>query len=265
MSLYDEYRIVINEAQRRLIMRALTNAMASDRHSTEGLSHATRDEWMQLIRLFSMIKPSVRKAPPWPITMAEMSKSLAEMNKSRDVVWATNERSALDVLGECFSPHFSHTAEPGGAEFNLLCQLAPARSGGWGLPSCWLKRSTVMSTISFVAIAIIIVLASIVYEFTVVDRFIAEQELQDESDRRPWWSSPQPFRFLLRQPASNHRLRYLLGGLAIKLVAFGKLALIQVSKRRPHPGMNERSPRLYDDWNLIVVLVTEPVERHELQ
>jgi hypothetical protein len=41
-----------------------------------------------------------------------------------------------------------------------------------------------MSTISFVAIAIIIVLASIVYEFTVVDRFIADQELQDESDRR---------------------------------------------------------------------------------
>jgi hypothetical protein len=64
MSLYDEYRIVINQAQRRLIMRALTNAMASDRHSTEGLSHATPDEWMQLIRLFSMIKPSVRKAPP---------------------------------------------------------------------------------------------------------------------------------------------------------------------------------------------------------
>jgi len=64
MSIYDEYRIVINAAQRRLIMRALTNAMASDRHSTEGLSHATPDEWMQFIRLFSMIKPSVRKAPP---------------------------------------------------------------------------------------------------------------------------------------------------------------------------------------------------------
>jgi hypothetical protein len=42
-----------------------------------------------------------------------------------------------------------------------------------------------MSTISFVAISIITLLASIVYEFTVVDRFIAEQELQDESDRRP--------------------------------------------------------------------------------
>jgi hypothetical protein len=34
MSIYDEYQIVINEAQRRLIMRALTNAMANDRRST---------------------------------------------------------------------------------------------------------------------------------------------------------------------------------------------------------------------------------------
>ena len=42
-----------------------------------------------------------------------------------------------------------------------------------------------MSIINFLAIAIIIVLASIVYEFTVVDRFIAKQELQDESDCRP--------------------------------------------------------------------------------
>ena len=55
MSIYDEYRIVINEAQRRLIMRALTNAMANDRRSTEGLS-SMPDEWMQLIRLFSMTK-----------------------------------------------------------------------------------------------------------------------------------------------------------------------------------------------------------------
>ena len=64
MSFYDEYQIVINEGQRRLIMRALTNAMANDRHSTEGgaLTRATSDEWMQLIRLFSTIKPSVRKS-----------------------------------------------------------------------------------------------------------------------------------------------------------------------------------------------------------
>ena len=34
MSIYDEYQIVINGAQRRLIMRALTNAMANDRRST---------------------------------------------------------------------------------------------------------------------------------------------------------------------------------------------------------------------------------------
>ena len=62
MSNYDEYQIVINEAQRRLIMRALTNAMANDRRSTAGgaLTHPTEDEWMQLIRLFSTIKPSMR-------------------------------------------------------------------------------------------------------------------------------------------------------------------------------------------------------------
>ena len=51
MSIYDEYQIVINEAQRRLIMRALTNAIANDRRSTAGgaLSRPTEDEWMQLI------------------------------------------------------------------------------------------------------------------------------------------------------------------------------------------------------------------------
>jgi hypothetical protein len=52
---HDEYRIVINGAQRRLIMRALTNAMADDRRSTDVLG-PTADEWMQLIRLFSMTK-----------------------------------------------------------------------------------------------------------------------------------------------------------------------------------------------------------------
>jgi hypothetical protein len=50
MSIY-EYHIVINDAQRRLIMRALTNAMANDRHSTEAL-RPLPDEWMQLIQLF---------------------------------------------------------------------------------------------------------------------------------------------------------------------------------------------------------------------
>jgi hypothetical protein len=38
------------------------------------------------------------------------------------------------------------------------------------------ERSAVMSTTSFVAIAIISVVASIAYEFTVISRFIAEQK-----------------------------------------------------------------------------------------
>ena len=46
-----EYHIVINDAQRRLIMRARTNALANDRHSTEALRPMPY-EWMQLIRLF---------------------------------------------------------------------------------------------------------------------------------------------------------------------------------------------------------------------
>ena len=45
-----------------------------------------------------------------------------------------------------------------------------------------------MSSANFVAIAIMIMLASIVYEFTVISRFIAEhklkQQLQDERARR---------------------------------------------------------------------------------
>jgi hypothetical protein len=61
MSFHDEYRIVINDAQRRLIMRALTNAMANDRRSTD-LAHPMPDEWMQLIGLFSSIEPFAQKA-----------------------------------------------------------------------------------------------------------------------------------------------------------------------------------------------------------
>ena len=64
MSIYDEYRLVISEAQRRVVMRALTNAMADDRRSTSkggALSRPTQNEYMQLIRLFSTIESSVRK------------------------------------------------------------------------------------------------------------------------------------------------------------------------------------------------------------
>ena len=63
MPTYDEYQIVINEAQRRLIMRALTNAIANDRRSSDALSPPSH-EWLQLIRLFSMMEPFVRKGRP---------------------------------------------------------------------------------------------------------------------------------------------------------------------------------------------------------
>jgi len=62
MSISDEYQIVINEAQRRLIVRALTNALAYDRRSHD-LTHPTPDEWMQLILLFNTLT-SVREAMP---------------------------------------------------------------------------------------------------------------------------------------------------------------------------------------------------------
>jgi hypothetical protein len=39
----------------------------------------------------------------------------------------------------------------------------------------------------------------------------------------------------------------LLGGLAIKLVAFGESALIQVGKGSTHPGMDGGSARFDDD------------------
>ena len=64
MSISDEYQIVIDEGQRRLIMRALTNAMANDRLSASKggtLSRPTYHEYMQLIRLFSTIEPSLRE------------------------------------------------------------------------------------------------------------------------------------------------------------------------------------------------------------
>ena len=48
-----------------------------------------------------------------------------------------------------------------------------------------------------------------------------------------------------------------------QLVAFGgELDFDQFSKSRSHTSMNEGSPRLDDDCDLIVMAVTEPVEGH---
>jgi hypothetical protein len=64
MSIDDELEMCCrNDTRRktffsRLIMRALTNAMANDRRSTGSgaVTRPTEDEWMQLIRLFATIK-----------------------------------------------------------------------------------------------------------------------------------------------------------------------------------------------------------------
>jgi hypothetical protein len=64
MSAFDEYRITINELQRRLILRALTLTMHNDRRHMldEGLlSRPTQAEWMQLLALFTNVQPSLRK------------------------------------------------------------------------------------------------------------------------------------------------------------------------------------------------------------
>jgi hypothetical protein len=52
------------------------------------------------------------------------------------------------------------------------------------------------------------------------------RRILEQGALRSFELSQQPLRFRLRQSSSNHRLRYLLGGLAIKLMAFGKVAFI---------------------------------------
>ena len=64
MSISDKYRIEISEGQRRLVVHALTTAMASDRLSSKGGVLTTYHEYMELIRLFGTIEPSLRRAMP---------------------------------------------------------------------------------------------------------------------------------------------------------------------------------------------------------
>ena len=90
MATYDEYQIVINGAQRRLIMRALTNAMANDRRSTAGgaLTRPTEDEWMQLYSAVQHDQTVYAKTAALTshccCCLAQMNKSLALTNKSLD-------------------------------------------------------------------------------------------------------------------------------------------------------------------------------------
>jgi hypothetical protein len=56
-----EYKVRISEKQRKLIMRALTTAVANNRRSASGgvLSDTTPDDWMELISAFAALNPRV--------------------------------------------------------------------------------------------------------------------------------------------------------------------------------------------------------------
>src|SRR5262249_3433705 len=82
----DEYTIVINEAQRRLIMRALTNAMANDRRSTEAVLRGA-----PFGVLFTSAGPLERQRPPprageqrpWPIPFTFFQPKSAQAHRKR--------------------------------------------------------------------------------------------------------------------------------------------------------------------------------------
>jgi hypothetical protein len=54
----------------------------------------------------------------------------------------------------------------------------------------------------------------------------------------------------------------LLLGLAVEFVALGKLAFLEPDEGCTHPGVRDRSAKLDDDRDLIIVLVAQPVEGH---
>ena len=63
-----EYEVRISEKQRKLIMRALTTAVANNRRSTSGgvLTDAAPDDWMELIHVFTTLNPHTMAADDQP-------------------------------------------------------------------------------------------------------------------------------------------------------------------------------------------------------
>jgi len=55
--LTKQHKLQITELQRRLIMRALTRALATDNHRmrADALADAEHGEWMRLVRLFATL------------------------------------------------------------------------------------------------------------------------------------------------------------------------------------------------------------------
>jgi hypothetical protein len=58
-----EYKVRISESQRKLIMRALTAAMANNRRSSGEALNTTPDEWMELIGVFAVLNPQADDQP----------------------------------------------------------------------------------------------------------------------------------------------------------------------------------------------------------
>jgi hypothetical protein len=52
-----EYKVRISEKQRKLIMRALTTAVANRRSSGGALGDSTPDDWVELIGVFAALNP----------------------------------------------------------------------------------------------------------------------------------------------------------------------------------------------------------------
>ena|SRR5262249_40880640 len=100
---------------------------------------------------------------------------MAEPNKSYDGVRATKRISVHkgDVREAKDKAHFSYHRRVR-ADIDPLCQLRPC---GKGLFLPQLNWSVVMN---YVAVAVVIVLVSIVYEFTVMSWVIAEQKLKQQ-------------------------------------------------------------------------------------
>ena len=58
-----EYKVRISEKQRKLIMRALTTAVANKRRSTSG-GVLGDDDWMELIGVFGALNPQAADDMP---------------------------------------------------------------------------------------------------------------------------------------------------------------------------------------------------------
>ena len=65
-----EYKVRISEKQRKLIMRALTTAVANNRRSASGEA-LNDDDWMELISVFAALNPREMVADDQPARLPD--------------------------------------------------------------------------------------------------------------------------------------------------------------------------------------------------